>query len=81
MLNMNNNKLNSNTRQKHIIIILYKQISNNQNYRYLCLPHEPELEDINMASALDGLVACVVADVVLFVRLEQVAGTHGVAAL
>lgn len=48
---------------------------------YLCLPHEPELENINMATALNGLVPRVVRHVVLLVRLEEVAGAHGVAAL
>lgn len=33
-----------------------------------------------MSAALDGLVARVVGDIVLLVRLEQVAGAHGVAA-
>lgn len=48
---------------------------------HLCLPHEPELEDIDMPSTLDGLVARVVCDVVLFIWLEEVTGAHGVAAL
>lgn len=48
---------------------------------HLSLPHEPELEDIHVASTLNGLVARVVCDVVLFVWLEQVASTHGVAVL
>lgn len=48
---------------------------------YLGLPHEPELEDVDVAAALDGLVARVVGHVVLLVLLEEVAGAHGVAAL
>lgn len=47
---------------------------------HLCLPHEPELKDINVSATLDCFVPCVVGDIVLFVWLEQVAGTHGVAA-
>lgn len=46
----------------------------------LGLPHQPELKDVHMSSTLNGLVAGVVRDVVLFVWLEQVAGTHGVTA-
>ena len=34
-----------------------------------------------MSPALNGLVPCVVRDVVLLVLLEEVTGTHGVAAL
>lgn len=48
---------------------------------YLCLPHEPEFKDINMSSALNGLVACVICNIILFVRLEEVASAHRVAAL
>lgn len=47
---------------------------------YLGLPHEPELKDIDVTATLDGFIPGVVGDVVLFVWLEQVAGTHGVAA-
>lgn len=47
---------------------------------HLGLPHEPELEDVDVPAALDGLVAGVISDVVLLIRLEQVASTHGVAA-
>lgn len=47
---------------------------------HLGLPHEPELEDVDVPAALDGLVAGVVRDVVLLIWLEQVAGAHGVAA-
>lgn len=47
---------------------------------HLGLPHQPELKDVDVASALDGLVPGVVGDVVLFVLLEEVAGAHGVAA-
>lgn len=47
----------------------------------LCLPHKPELEDVHVASTLNGLVPRVVRDIVLFVLLEQVTSTHGVAAL
>lgn len=50
-------------------------------YSNLCLPHKPELEDVDMSPALDGLVARVVGHVVLLVLLEEVAGAHGVAAL
>lgn len=47
---------------------------------HLGLPHEPELKDVDVSPALDGLVAGVVGDVVLFVLLEEVTGAHGVAA-
>ncbi len=47
---------------------------------HLGLPHEPELKDVDVPATLDGFVPCVVGDVVLFVWLEQVAGTHGVTA-
>ena len=43
-------------------------------------PHEPELEDVVVAAALDHLVARVVGDVVVLVALEQVVGRHLVAA-
>ena len=43
-------------------------------------PLEPELEDVVVASALDDLVAGVVADVVVLVALEQVVRAHLVAA-
>ena len=43
-------------------------------------PHEPQFEDVVVSAALDDLVARVVADVVLFVLLEQVVGAHLVAA-
>ena len=43
-------------------------------------PHEPELEDVVVAAALDHFVARVEADVVLLVLLEQVVGAHLVAA-
>lgn len=47
---------------------------------HLGLPHEPELKDVDVAPALDGLVPGVVGDVVLFVLLEEVTSAHGVAA-
>ena len=47
---------------------------------YLCLPHEPELEDVHVAPTLDGHVPGVVGHVILLVGLEQVAGAHGVTA-
>lgn len=46
----------------------------------LCLPHKPELEDVDVAAALDGLVTRIIGDVILFILLEQVACTHGVTA-
>lgn len=48
---------------------------------YLSSPHEPELEDVNVASTLQRLVSGVVAQVVLFVLLEQVTRLHLVTAL
>lgn len=48
---------------------------------YLGSPHEPELEDVHMASTLQCLVSGVVGQVILFVLLEQVAGVHLVAVL
>lgn len=47
---------------------------------HLGLPHQPELKDVDVSTALDGLVAGVIGDVVLFVLLEEVTGAHGVAA-
>ena len=44
-------------------------------------PHEPQLEDVHVASTLQRLVPGVVGEVVLFVLLEQVAGVHLVAVL
>ena len=43
-------------------------------------PLQPELEDVVVSSALDDLVAGVVAAVVALVRLEEVVGGHLVAA-
>lgn len=63
--------------------MINKKVSEYRNYHnaHLCLPHKPELENIDVPSTLDGLVACVVGDVILLVLLEEVTGTHGVAAL
>lgn len=47
---------------------------------HLGLPHEPELKDVDVSATLDCFVPCVIGDIVLFVWLEQVAGTHGVTA-
>lgn len=47
---------------------------------HLGLPHEPELKDVDVSPALDGLVAGVIGDVVLFVLLEEVTSAHGVTA-
>lgn len=47
---------------------------------HLGLPHEPELKDVDVSPALDGLVPGVIGDVVLFVLLEEIASAHGVAA-
>lgn len=48
---------------------------------YLGSPHEPQLEDVHMASALQRFVPGVIGKVVLFVLLEEVAGVHLVAVL
>lgn len=48
---------------------------------YLCFPHQPELEDVYVATALNGLVPSVIGDIILLVRLEQVSRTHLVASL
>lgn len=48
---------------------------------YLGSPHEPQLEDVHVASALQRFVSGVVGKVVVFVLLEQVAGVHLVAVL
>lgn len=48
---------------------------------HLCSPHEPQLEDVHMASTLQRLVSGVVGQVVMLVLLEQVAGVHLVAVL
>lgn len=44
--------------------------------QYLGTPHEPELEDVVVATALHGLVAGIVANVVRLVLLEQVVSGH-----
>lgn len=44
-------------------------------------PHEPQLEDVHVAAALQRLVPRVVGQVVVFVLLEEVAGVHLVAVL
>lgn len=68
--------------KKTVILIPFnKTFSNGCKNTNLCLPHKPELEDVHVASALNGLVARVVRDIILFVLLEQVTSTHGVAAL
>lgn len=46
---------------------------------YLGTPLKPELEDIIVPSALDHFVTGIVFNVVVFVRLKQVVGTHLVA--
>lgn len=48
---------------------------------YLCLPHEPQLEDVHMAATLEALVSGIVAHVVRFVLLEEVVGPQTVALL
>ena len=48
---------------------------------YLSSPHEPQLEDVDVASTLQRFVSGVVGKVVVFVLLEQVAGVHLVAVL
>lgn len=48
---------------------------------YLCFPHQPELEDVYVAAALNGLVPSVIGDIILLVRLEEVSRTHLVASL
>lgn len=45
------------------------------------LPHEPELEGVRLPAALDGLVPCVVADIIELILLEEVGGLSRVAAL
>ncbi len=50
-------------------------------HAYSRSPGEPELEDVVVSPALDGLVARVVLRVVVLVRLEQVARTQTVALL
>lgn len=42
-------------------------------------PHEPEFEDVVVATALDHLIAGIVGDVVVFVLLEKVISTHLIA--
>lgn len=39
-------------------------------------PHKPKLEDVIVSAALDHFVARIEANVVVFVLLEQVVGTH-----
>jgi len=43
---------------------------------YLCLPHEPKLEDVLMSATLDALISGVVVHIVGFVRLEEVSGPN-----
>lgn len=64
--------------ETHSMKLFSNSDAKNANLR---LPHEPELEDVHVASTLNGLVPRVVRDVVLFVLLEQVTSAHGVAAL
>ena len=58
---------------------LHKALCTVLLYSHLRPPHEPELEDVVVASALDDLVAGVVRHVVVLVRLEQVLRGHRVA--
>lgn len=51
-----------------------------KSFGSLCTPLKPQLKDVVVASALDYLITGVVADVVQFVRHEQVLGGHLVAA-
>lgn len=48
---------------------------------YLCLPHQPELEDVHVTATLNRLVPGIIGDVILLVWLEEVACTHLVASL
>lgn len=57
----------------------YKQESTCPSY--LSSPHEPQLEDVYVASTLQRFVPSVIGQVVVFVLLEQVAGVHLVAVL
>lgn len=50
-------------------------------FLHLGSPHEPQLEDVHVASTLQRFVSGVVGKVVVFVLLEQVAGVHLVAVL
>lgn len=50
-------------------------------FPYFSSPHEPQLEDVHVASTLQRFVSGVVGKVVVFVLLEQVAGVHLVAVL
>jgi hypothetical protein len=42
-------------------------------------PHQPQLEDVVVSTALNHFVARVVSDVVVFVLLEQIIGAHLIA--
>ena len=42
-------------------------------------PYQPQLEDIVVSSTLNGLVSGVVSHVIMFVLLEEVGGTGGIA--
>lgn len=46
---------------------------------YLALPHEPQLEDVVVSPALDGLIPGVEAHIVRLVLHEEVVGRHLVA--
>lgn len=48
---------------------------------HLCLPHEPQLEGVHMASALEALVSSIVAHVIRLVLLEEVVRPQAVAFL
>lgn len=49
--------------------------------KYLSLPHEPELKDVDVPPTLDGLVSRVVRHVVLLVGLEEILGALLIARL
>lgn len=48
---------------------------------YLCPPHQPQLEDINVPSTLQSLVSCVVRQVVVLVLLKEIGSMHLIATL
>ena len=62
----------------HVIYTLQFNLTS-ERLLYLGSPHQPHFEDVHVATTLNGLVASVVGDVVVLVRLEQIGRVHLVA--
>lgn len=46
---------------------------------YLRAPHKPKFENVIMATTLDGLIACIVSNVIRLVLLKQIVSGHLIA--